>query len=140
MTKEDKARDKYYQKRYGISLDRYNEMLAKYDGCCWICRRSPTGRRLAVDHDHSHRYVKIEYQKNQVQERWMGVATYLTNQWVDFDVRRNNLTKRFRKLFKTLSVRGLLCSHCNLGLRKYADDPVRLANAAEYLRNHQGVK
>ena len=137
MTKEEKTRDKYYQKRYGITLDQYNQMLAKYDGCCWICLRPPTGRRLAVDHDHGHRYVKIKMSRNPM--GWSGTAEYLGRFYADFDRKRNEVIRRFRKCFKTVSVRGLLCVHCNLGLRKYSDDPVRLTNAAEYLRNHQGV-
>jgi hypothetical protein len=143
MTKEDKIRDRYYQKKYGITLDRYNEMLAKYDGCCWICRRPPTGRRLAVDHDHGHRYVKIKSWLAMdllATPVWAVKAIYLGTTYTDYGPLRNSLIKTMRKLFKTLSCRGLLCSHCNLGLRKYADDPIRLANAAEYLRNHQGAK
>lgn len=37
---------------FGITLDQYNELLQKQDGCCALCGNPPTTRRLAVDHDH----------------------------------------------------------------------------------------
>lgn len=37
------------KKHYGISLDRYNEMLSQQNGCCAICRVSTS---LHVDHNH----------------------------------------------------------------------------------------
>lgn len=44
--------DRYYLKGYGITLDRYNEMLASQNGLCDICGKPPDRRRLVVDHDH----------------------------------------------------------------------------------------
>ena len=38
--------------KYGITLERYEEMLATQDGNCAICERPPMCRRLSVDHDH----------------------------------------------------------------------------------------
>lgn len=39
---------------HGITAERYAEMLAAQGGVCAICRKAcSTGRRLAVDHDHS---------------------------------------------------------------------------------------
>lgn len=53
MTKKEKARDKYLMLKYGITLERYNEMLAAGDGVCWICGRPPKpGKNLNVDHEH----------------------------------------------------------------------------------------
>lgn len=39
---------------YGITLEEYNDMLAKQNNCCAICSIVPDkgNRRLAVDHDH----------------------------------------------------------------------------------------
>jgi hypothetical protein len=37
----------------------FADMLADQDGCCAICRGvCDTGRRLAVDHDHSNRHIR----------------------------------------------------------------------------------
>ncbi len=40
--------------RYGITQEQYDALLAKQGGACAICRRTnPSGRDLAVDHDHA---------------------------------------------------------------------------------------
>lgn len=54
MNKRDKARDRYLQRVYGISLSTYNEILRKQGGGCAICHKTPEeeGRNLAVDHLH----------------------------------------------------------------------------------------
>lgn len=38
---------------YGVSLDEYRRRYAEQGGACLICREPcPTGKELAVDHDH----------------------------------------------------------------------------------------
>lgn len=38
---------------YGLAKGEYEKLLQKQDGVCAICRgKCPSGRRLAVDHDH----------------------------------------------------------------------------------------
>jgi len=49
----DPQRDQRYRRTFNISLDRYNEMLAKQGGVCAICSTPPAQQMLAVDHDHS---------------------------------------------------------------------------------------
>ena len=39
---------KYY---YGITVEEYNAILARQNGCCRICKRKVKGN-LCVDHDH----------------------------------------------------------------------------------------
>lgn len=49
-------RDTYLKKTYGIDTNKYEQMLEKSDGCCYICGKTQKengGRRLSVDHDHS---------------------------------------------------------------------------------------
>jgi recombination endonuclease VII len=48
------ARVTHLRSRAGLSQADYVGMLASQQGCCAICREAcRTGRRLAVDHDHS---------------------------------------------------------------------------------------
>jgi len=48
------SRKSELMKRYGLTLEEYDAMLAFQDGRCYICDRKPRARdpRLAVDHDH----------------------------------------------------------------------------------------
>lgn len=41
-------------RRYGVDTDWYFETLERQGGGCAICGARPNGRRLHVDHDHSH--------------------------------------------------------------------------------------
>lgn len=48
-----KVREYELRSRYGISSEEYDRLLQEQGGACAICAGScPTGRRLAVDHDH----------------------------------------------------------------------------------------
>ena len=54
MTNEEKQRDYKLRSRYGITLNEYDDMLQRQQGCCAICRRPVTDfkKHLAVDHNH----------------------------------------------------------------------------------------
>jgi hypothetical protein len=52
MMKPRDRRDYNLRTRYGISIERYDEMFAVQDGRCAICRRLPGAKRLHVDHEH----------------------------------------------------------------------------------------
>ncbi|UOF77962.1 recombination endonuclease viI [Caudoviricetes sp.] len=44
----------HLMRRYGLSVDDYNDMLMAQSGGCAICGgQNIKGRRLAVDHDHA---------------------------------------------------------------------------------------
>jgi hypothetical protein len=46
-------RSQRLKKRYGVTVEEYDAVLAKQDGVCAICCQPTTdGRRLAVDHCH----------------------------------------------------------------------------------------
>lgn len=38
---------------YGLTLEQYDEMVHAQEGACYLCKRSPTANRLAIDHDHA---------------------------------------------------------------------------------------
>jgi len=38
--------------RYGITADQYEQLLDRQGGRCAICDKTPTNKRLSVDHDH----------------------------------------------------------------------------------------
>lgn len=59
--KRDADRERRAQLRYrfGITPEQYDQLLADQRGVCAVCHRSdPTGRRLAVDHDHQTGVVR----------------------------------------------------------------------------------
>lgn len=46
--------------RFGLTISQYDSLVARYDNCCWRCRRPETAvsasgnvQRLSVDHDHA---------------------------------------------------------------------------------------
>ena len=45
----------YLMRKYGISLEDYNQMFSMQQGCCAICgvHQSEQEHRLHVDHDHA---------------------------------------------------------------------------------------
>lgn len=49
------ARLKY---RFGISLEEYNVLLKQQNGKCAICKNSPGGNRLDIDHDHKTNIIR----------------------------------------------------------------------------------
>ena len=51
-------REKHLQDTYGISNDRYMQLLAAQGGCCYICRRRPGRKHLCVDHRHSDGLIR----------------------------------------------------------------------------------
>ena len=48
----------YYERKYGITQDDYDHMLAEQGGVCAICGRPPKTRRLSVDHNHKTGIVR----------------------------------------------------------------------------------
>ncbi len=56
----EKGRTAHYRIKYGITLDKYNDMLIEQDNVCKICKCPETAsdsrygktRELAIDHDH----------------------------------------------------------------------------------------
>ena len=54
----DRVRDLRFRREYGITLAAYNEMLAKQNGVCAICKDPPARQWLSVDHCHNTKAVR----------------------------------------------------------------------------------
>jgi hypothetical protein len=136
VTKEEKARDKYYHKKYGITLEEYNARDKEQNYVCGICHRPPGAYRLAVDHDHAHHYFKIRTRKVEGSQQgillWEAYSPDI--QFWYLGPSKNEAIKEVRKEIKRQSVRGLLCWTCNVGLRKWRDNPDLMESAAKYIR------
>lgn len=97
-------REGHLKRKYGMTLECYELMLARQNGCCKICGlraedetqtdRGGYRRAFAVDHDHSCCPGSISCGK---------------------------------------CVRGLLCAMCNTGLGAFRDDKAVLLAAMQYL-------
>ena len=51
-------RTHYLTNQFGITESDYEFLLAQQEGKCALCRRPPSGRKLAIDHNHSHHSEK----------------------------------------------------------------------------------
>src|SRR5208282_2964797 len=45
-------RKRHLRRAYGITPERYDEMLAAQHGLCALCGKPPDGEKLMVDHNH----------------------------------------------------------------------------------------
>lgn len=53
------ARQSWLRRRYGMTIEEYDALLASQNGACAACGGlDPNGRRLAVDHDHATNAVR----------------------------------------------------------------------------------
>ena len=57
---KEKWRARDYERKYGITLDEYDERAEAQDGCCAICGTDEPGRgsRFFVDHCHEDGHVR----------------------------------------------------------------------------------
>lgn len=54
-----RATRKFRLKKYGMTFDDYDKLLAKQGGVCGICKQSPKpGKILGVDHCHASGVVR----------------------------------------------------------------------------------
>ncbi len=56
---KDRAKERYLLANYGITLEQYNVMLENQNEKCKICGNvCPSGKSLAVDHDHDTKKIR----------------------------------------------------------------------------------
>ena len=138
MTDAEHKRDLYLRRKYGITLHEYNKMDRKQKHKCAICRRPPKKLPLAVDHWHwlARRKV-VSYKKGKY---WIAKVPELVPANIKIrtkDKVRRKAIKAAKLYLLRISVRGLLCWACNVGIRKYFDKAKSLYRAAKYLEAHQ---
>ena len=59
MSKADKAKDYRLRKRYGINLQRYNELLEEQNYECAICGKPHDDCKYGLVVDHNHRTGRV---------------------------------------------------------------------------------
>ena len=119
----DRQRDAYYRREYGITLEEYLEMGDE----CMICGAKPKTRALHVDHDHHVAKQKIEVFKHE------GMWTARCGPHDCVAISRKLAKGHVQEELRRASVRGKLCWACNALLKKGRDNPDILNNAALYL-------
>ena len=132
---DDRAKDRYLRKKYGISLDSYRDMLARQNWVCAICLKPPGKRALHVDHDHAWKKVKITTQK--IGSSWHATASYRGMVFWTKDQNKRIAVSATKAQLLAASVRGALCWPCNRALQAFRDKPDLMRNAAQYLDDFQ---
>ncbi len=56
--RRNEAEEKLIIKKYGLTEDQFQAILALQDGVCAICNRHQRYRRLSIDHSHSNGKVR----------------------------------------------------------------------------------
>jgi len=55
----NRIRGRDLKKNFNISIEEYNQLLKEQNGVCAICQNEcPTGRSLAVDHNHESNEIR----------------------------------------------------------------------------------
>jgi len=134
---KEKARDRHYRKKYGISLEEYNQMSEERNHLCDVCKQPSGENALAVEHCHRWRYVKIMSAKRP-SGSWVANAHYWGNFYADIADKKNEAIQEVRRQLQRASVRGLACFPCNRAIRAVRNRPDIAQGIADYLRRHQG--
>lgn len=56
----ESRKNSFLKRKYGITIEEYNQLFSEQEGCCRICHRhqSEFKRSLAVDHSHETNKVR----------------------------------------------------------------------------------
>jgi hypothetical protein len=140
QAQKDRSRDNYYRRQFGITLEDYNTILAKQNGCCAVCGFRPLNGQhmnLAVDHEH------FKVQSFRDLDGWVStVPKFSVTIWAKTKAESVKLAK---SLAMPKSVRGLLCMFDNrfvLGaagrhpILRLRDNPELFTLAEKYLKNN----
>lgn len=132
--------------RRGWRYSKYGETQAEYDAefkkqgkKCVICGRKKKTVALHRDHNHAIAQLPVKVEKTK-DGRWRAYNEkygYAYTSRSKKNARREVLRRLRRK-----SRRGVICWHCNSGLKKWQQkggwiDPQHLRNAADYMERWQ---
>lgn len=134
------ARPKHLLDKYGITPEGYGARLLEQGGVCKCCGKTPTGRALHVDHDHTIASLKIPVVKLIKPEGsiWLWRATVEQFDIVlESCVSLQDARDGARQLLLALSVRGLVCWACNQMLKCSRNNPSILRSGAQYLDDYR---
>ena len=133
MKTKDEIRDHRLRQKYGITLEEYNQRLAKQGGVCAICGKPPKNKALHCEHDHKVNQVKVQFTKNLIFPLWTARAEYNSVAFMAVGKSKSDTSKLIREMLKRASVRGLTCWPCNRALQAFRDNPQLMRAAADYL-------
>lgn len=90
--------DKYYIKRYGITVRDKELMLEKQKYCCACCEKPFGGKKAYVDHEHCLGYSRLppEEKRNYIR----GLLCYICNKWLVAKNTRDTIGKVYFYLKK----------------------------------------
>jgi hypothetical protein len=128
-----KAKEFSNQANYGQSAEEYDQQLHKQKDRCSICNRRI--KNVGLHQDHTHKIATLKIKSIKGGDYWYAYNEEFGYCWRSHS--RKKAVRQIRMLLRRRSRRGILCWHCNSGLRKWLDNPAHLRNAARYLEYWQ---
>lgn len=114
---------------------------------CSTCHYKINRSRLAIDKDFRdnvnrlNRISKIKNKYGLSQESYNNLIINQNNKCAICSIEFNSISKKTKiaidHCHKTDSIRGLLCSRCNIGLGQFRDNENYLLSAIQYLRKNK---
>lgn len=140
--KKPHDRNKYLLDKYGITLDRYNEMDELQGHKCKCCDQIPTGKPLHVDHCHKIAGLKIKTREG-IGEWFAWIPEFglgpdgMAKGGMLFTSRTSleDVKKIAKRWLLAKSVRGLVCWRCNEGMRCFKNRPDVCHRAGKHLED-----
>ena len=130
-------RNEYLIEHYGITAERYAEMMIEQGGVCKCCGQAPTGRPLHVDHCHA--IARLKFKVVLVASGIWAAAIPAFNTVLESTISLKDAKIKAKRWLLAKSVRGLVCWRCNAGLQSFKESPENLRSAAKYLDSFRAM-
>ena len=103
-----KQRDYDLLRKYAITVNEYETLLAAQNGACWICRKPPLadGKRLSVDHKHEK--GEKRYDTRNIRGRVRGLLCWPCNKSIAYLRDDPDNAARASEYLKTWPAQALL--------------------------------